>query len=192
MVIEFIELIEKNAKQNMVVAEIGVRNGSTTIPASLIVKKFNGIYIAVDWFRGSISEGNYNEFSDDEIIFRTSINNNNCSDVVKIIAKSSEEASYEIDDNSLDICFIDADHSYLSVKNDILKYLPKVKNGGILCGHDFEPYAISFYDTFTEEELKNDMNERCNCHCGVVQAIGEIFGFENITIHDGMIWSIIK
>lgn len=37
-----------------------------------------------------------------------------------------------------DIVFIDADHSYESVKKDIKAYTPKVKKGGILSGHDID------------------------------------------------------
>ncbi len=36
-----------------------------------------------------------------------------------------------------DICFIDADHSYEGVKRDIQLWQPLVKEGGILCGHDY-------------------------------------------------------
>jgi predicted O-methyltransferase YrrM len=41
-------------------------------------------------------------------------------------------------DNFADIIFIDADHSYASVKKDILKYTPKLKKSGLLTGHDID------------------------------------------------------
>lgn len=40
-------------------------------------------------------------------------------------------------DNSLDLIFIDGEHSYEAVKNDIEAYLPLVRKGGIICGHDY-------------------------------------------------------
>lgn len=40
-------------------------------------------------------------------------------------------------DESLDFIFIDADHSYESVKEDIVAWYPKLKPGGVLSGHDY-------------------------------------------------------
>jgi hypothetical protein len=37
----------------------------------------------------------------------------------------------------LDFVFIDGDHSYEGVKIDLEKYVPKIKSGGILAGHDW-------------------------------------------------------
>jgi hypothetical protein len=40
---------------------------------------------------------------------------------------------------SLDMIFIDADHDYKSVLDDIIAWVPKVKEGGIIAGHDYDP-----------------------------------------------------
>jgi len=39
---------------------------------------------------------------------------------------------------SLDFCFIDGDHSYTGCLRDIRAWAPKVKEGGWLCGHDYD------------------------------------------------------
>lgn len=53
---------------------------------------------------------------------------------------TSIEASKKFIDNSLDIVFIDASHEYEDIKSDIIAWLPKVKNTGILAGHDLIPF----------------------------------------------------
>jgi hypothetical protein len=50
---------------------------------------------------------------------------------------TSVEASKKFKDNSLDFVFIDGSHEYNDVRNDIISWLPKIKDGGILAGHDY-------------------------------------------------------
>lgn len=40
-------------------------------------------------------------------------------------------------DKSLDFVFIDASHDYESVKKDIEAWYPKVREGGVIAGHDY-------------------------------------------------------
>jgi predicted O-methyltransferase YrrM len=42
-----------------------------------------------------------------------------------------------ISDSSVDVIYIDADHSYESVSAEISVCWPKLKNNGFLCGHDY-------------------------------------------------------
>jgi hypothetical protein len=64
-------------------------------------------------------------------------------------------------DNSLDFVYIDASHEYEDIKNDILNWLPKVKNNGILAGHDFSWDDVSkavkevlpHYDYYANENV---------------------------------------
>jgi len=42
------------------------------------------------------------------------------------------------DDNTYDIIYIDGDHSYNGVKNDLINAFSKIKNGGYIMGHDYE------------------------------------------------------
>jgi hypothetical protein len=53
----------------------------------------------------------------------------------KMIPLFSQDAAIQVE--YADIIFIDANHSYEYVKKDIETYRPKIKKGGILCGHDY-------------------------------------------------------
>ena len=50
---------------------------------------------------------------------------------------STDITTHEIPDNSLDAVFIDADHSYNAVKNDLHFWWKKVKIGGWILGDDY-------------------------------------------------------
>src|SRR3989344_3530417 len=54
-----------------------------------------------------------------------------------IIEKFSEDAASDILDNSLDFVYIDGDHSYDFVMQDIIIWGRKVRKGGIVSGHDY-------------------------------------------------------
>lgn len=57
---------------------------------------------------------------------------------IKWIKKKSAEATGLIDDDSLDFVYIDGNHSFDSVMEDISLYYPKLKKGGLLSGHDYD------------------------------------------------------
>lgn len=50
----------------------------------------------------------------------------------------------------VDMIFLDADHDYESVRDDIKAWAPHVKSGGILCGHDYGPTFPGVQDAVHE------------------------------------------
>jgi predicted O-methyltransferase YrrM len=83
-----------------------------------------------------------------------------------ILHMTSLEATAHIS-HPLDLVFIDANHEYTHVKRDILSWLPKVRAGGILAGHDYDPKIPLF--------------------SGVKQAVDEIFG-KKIMLGKDRLW----
>jgi hypothetical protein len=74
------------------------------------------------------------------------------SNVVKNKISSVLFAS-KIKNESVDFVYIDGNHQYSSVSEDIITWLPKVKNKGILCGHDYywESVQRATFDIFGKE-----------------------------------------
>jgi predicted O-methyltransferase YrrM len=73
-------------------------------------------------------------------------------ETVRILKEESAKAASHFEDGSVDFVFIDANHSYEHVKADIEAWRPKMREGGLLSGHDYgEP-------------------------CGVKQAVDELLG----------------
>lgn len=62
----------------------------------------------------------------------------------QVLRLRSVEAAKHVPDNSLDFVFIDGDHSYEGCKSDIEAWFPKVKPGGLLCGHDYKNVDCPF------------------------------------------------
>jgi predicted O-methyltransferase YrrM len=58
-----------------------------------------------------------------------------------LIKEWSVEASRKFLDESLDFVFIDGNHDYPHVVEDLQAWTPKVRKGGIVYGHDFDDYS---------------------------------------------------
>tara|TARA_Y100000385_G_C12787997_1_gene506407 strand:- start:6 stop:569 length:564 start_codon:yes stop_codon:yes gene_type:complete len=58
---------------------------------------------------------------------------------VQLIFNKSEQYIKEVEDNSLDMVYIDAEHDYQTVERDLKSWDKKVKPGGFICGHDYNP-----------------------------------------------------
>lgn len=71
-----------------------------------------------------------------------------------MIRATSEKASEIFVDNSLDFAYIDANHAYDFIVQDIKLWYPKVKSGGYLCGHDY--IDLDWYNDPNFAENKKD------------------------------------
>ncbi len=159
-VMTFLNLISKCNVENPKIAEVGTYTGATSVYAAQLVKEKKGTFLAIDTFEGSDTYGPHSntKLPKGEVLkkFKENIDSVECTEITKIYNMDSLKAADKIEDNSLDICFIDASHIYTDVKNDIIAYLPKVKKGGIICGHDFEVGSEKVLSQVTEDEFKLD------------------------------------
>jgi len=56
---------------------------------------------------------------------------------IKVVRGTTKRASESIDDRSLDLVYIDGDHTLRGITIDLQSMLPKVKQGGFIGGDDF-------------------------------------------------------
>lgn len=180
MIKQFVELVRENQSPGMVVAEIGCWSGKTTVGYLPIVKANSGRVILVDWFKGNETAQNephrYCPENAQEVYARLLKAVAGYNSMVSIYWYQSHTAAERIKDKSLDICFVDADHRYFDVLQDIDAWKPKVKPGGILCGHDFDQAGLGRVGTFSVKEVETDCLN--GIHCGVVQAVVDRFGVD--------------
>ena len=55
----------------------------------------------------------------------------------RIVRKTSMEAVEDFVDNSLDFVYIDGNHNFRYIAEDLVEWSKKVKSGGIVSGHDY-------------------------------------------------------
>ena len=150
--------------QKVTVVEIGTHTGRH---AEMMLKHWSGIdklYLVDLWT--AYKDFPIQKWHDQDFdIVRSKFARN---EKVKIIREDSMKAANQFTDGSLDFVYIDAAHDYDSVKKDVLAWMPKVKKGGIIAGHDYD-----YFNTPT-----------------VRQAIDEVFGVENI--HTGKNFNTIQ
>jgi predicted O-methyltransferase YrrM len=130
------------------VAELGVFDGYTMLT---ILKDCSSIeeLVGVDTWahpetfsclapKGETSRVVYETCDHDENYKLTlkNIDESGNADKANVLRMTTSEAAKLFEDGYFDLVFIDADHSYEGVKEDIEKWYYKVKNGGLVAGHD--------------------------------------------------------
>lgn len=121
-------------------AEIGVKRG---IHSQVILSRWKGrkLYLVDPWEeqddesyvdRANVYQERHNEFLDETLSRMQEFGGR-----FEILRDYSVEAAKRIPDESLDFVYIDARHDYDSVLEDLHAWYPKVKDGGIIAGHDY-------------------------------------------------------
>ena len=78
-----------------------------------------------------------------------------CEQIIKPVQFDSSAFAKSFQDRSVDFVFIDGDHSYLGVSKDINEWLPKIKPGGWMGGHDYnQQVEIAVADILIDREKK--------------------------------------
>ncbi len=100
-----------------------------------------GVLYCVDTWKGNSNVTRHQAIVSEYDVFATFLWNVSVAkgeNTVKPLLMSSKDAAEVMADDSFDLIFIDGDHSYTATKMDIEMWSPKIRKGGILCGHDCE------------------------------------------------------
>lgn len=153
-------------------AEVGVKAGRNIMEVLKVHPKFH--WIAVDPWAPT---ENYARWPDEAFKInedKFDRMHKNWPDNIQKMKMLSHDAAESVEDESLDVVFIDGDHSYEGVSLDIKCWLPKVKVGGIIAGHDYD-----------------NTNKYGEAFRGVDRAVHETFG-DRFNIDQDHVWWTTK
>lgn len=170
----FSDFVSKELKkEDLIGAEIGVRIGQNAIflLEALSIKK---IYLVDPFIPYQDGREKYWKKEEQEEQYQQLLKNVIKYKEVEIVKLTSKEAREKLRDIYFDFVYIDANHEYESVKDD-LDWWKLLKIGGILGGHDYADWK------------------------GVKKAIDEFAKEKNLYLHilgqrqgGGVEWAIIK
>ncbi len=126
-------------------AEIGVEKGRYSEVLCMANPDLH-LYSIDPWndtaYEQGIPDGNASFVSAHEITKKRLAPYKNC----HIVRKTSSAALNDFDDNSLDFVYIDANHDFPNFIFDLHNWIKKVKEGGIVSGHDYQVMSYSKFN----------------------------------------------
>jgi hypothetical protein len=129
--------------------EVGVEKGEFSLT---ILKKWEGqkLYLVDAWRHIADVRDLTNPDHNGQLnnLAHTFMNTYEFSSRVCIIRELSTIAADLFADESLDFVYLDAAHGYKFVKADLQAWFPKIRKGGLFCGHDYIEDGIKFDSEF--------------------------------------------
>jgi hypothetical protein len=130
-----LHLLLKDVKKSQV-AEVGVAEGRFSL--EILNWGIEKLYLVDIWetksfFGDAASPQSWHDSNFNDAVQRVK----DFSEKVVFLKGLSSQMAKHIEDKSLDMVYLDACHTYEAVLEDLEVYLPKLKKGGIMAGHDF-------------------------------------------------------
>ena len=161
---DFLAIIKLlNTYKPKTILEIGAWTGSCTCLFGLYAKKNGAKVYSIDNFNGSPGSVQHAYSKQARKQFLNNLKMFGVERQVKFLEGSSD--SFASMDKEFDMVFIDADHRYSQFKKDMDNYFPKVKEGGIISGHDYN--SVDYDERYIEEDFVNGV------HHGVTKCLSE-------------------
>ncbi len=190
---KLMELVKMVARPGMRVVEVGSWKGFSTVYLAHAVSDYNGIVFAVDHWLGSPGAEHHQCAQSKDIlaIFRRNMEAMKCSYFAKPMVMGSLTAASVFANRSLDMVFLDGDHRYTEFKADLEAWLPKLRLGGMLCGHDGstpfwkQPTEVQ---EFIKTKREEDYLEKYQLHPGITLALHELLGDQQELAGTTCVW----
>jgi predicted O-methyltransferase YrrM len=139
---DLLETLVNKIPDNGIFVEGGAWLGCSSAYLCDLAKDRINVYI-VDTWKGSKDElQSHHQLATQTDIYQIFLENMGDRKFTPI-RKESIEASKDFEDESCDVIFIDMDHSYEAVKQDLIHWFPKLKKGGYIAGHDIDWPGVS-------------------------------------------------
>lgn len=186
-------IVKKIKHPGMVIVEVGSWKGYSTAFLADSIRDCGSVVYAVDHWKGNEATWSTQVADTEDIykIFEHNLKTLNLWQFIKPMVMDSEIACATFADQSIDLVFLDADHRYKQFKTDLESWYPKIKVGGIICGHDCEGY----YSMQPEEvkklidsQLDADFIFDLGCHPGVMKALFECFEDRYFRMANSTVW----
>jgi len=141
-----------------------------------------GHFYCVDWFLGNVESVvgtfQWGAYPSEQVLLQLlkNIEISNAKEFVSVIIDESWRPAALIPNASIDYVYIGGDHTYSGIQRDLLAWLPKVRPGGVICGHAYDRYVDPDSEEWKELCLQNEQDYYAsyNCHFGVNRALHEI------------------
>ena len=131
-------MLAENIKDGGTICELGSWQGRSLCSIADIIKRKGLRVIAVDTFEGTVNEGDMHSFAKDHDLCDIFASNLERFGIKAEIYKMTTNEASQMVDEPIDLLFIDADHSYEAVKQDIENWKSKVTT--YIAGHDFNTW----------------------------------------------------
>jgi hypothetical protein len=121
-------------------AELGTAYGRSMCSVADIIRRKKLKVVAVDTFQGTECEKTPEQklqVIDYKKDFEANIKRFGLEPYVSVHQGMTNQVVSNFFDDTFDLIFIDADHSYEAVRQDIDQWRPKLKKTGIMAGHDY-------------------------------------------------------
>lgn len=186
-------LAQEAACPGMKAIELGSFTGRSSLAVLPTVKQHGGSMVCVDWFQGNEGLGDDLPLSQGYAqanvldVLRQNLRAGGYEDLVTVMVGTTQSVAPSVQDGCADLLFVDADHRYTGVRQDIIDWYPKLKEGGIICGHDMERRLDECDLARVEAHCEVDLAD--GLHYGVIRAVGEFFPDAQL---EGVVWWVRK